>query len=167
MRRWIKASLESRAPAATILIRLMVGGVFVSEGIQKFLFPAARGTGRFERIGLPAAELLGPLVGATEILCGALLLLGLFTRLASIPLIVTMLVALLTTKLPILLGESFWGLELRELSSYGFWSMAHESRTDFSMLLGSIYLLIVGGGRLALDELFYRRASDERPKRGR
>lgn len=167
MRRWIKASLESRAPAATILIRLMVGGVFVSEGIQKFLSPAARGTGRFERIGLPAAEFLGPFVGGAELLCGALVLVGLLTRLAAIPLIVTMVVAIVTTKIPILLGESYWGLTLRELSSYGFWSMAHEARTDFSMLLGSIYLLIVGGGRLALDALFYRRASDERPKRGR
>jgi uncharacterized membrane protein YphA (DoxX/SURF4 family) len=149
--------LASSAPTATILIRLMVGGVFLSEGIQKFLEPASRGAGRFERIGLPAAELLGPFVGATEMLCGALVLLGLLTRLASVPLIATMLVAIVTTKVPILLGSEFWGLHLRELSSYGFWSMAHEARTDFAMLLGSIFLLIVGAGPLALDTALQRR----------
>lgn len=146
----------SRAPAATLLIRLMVGGVFLSEGFQKFLYPAARGAGRFERIGLPAAEFLGPFVGATEIVCGSLILLGLLTRLAAVPLVVTMLVALVTTKLPILLGYGFWGLSLRRLPSYGFWSMAHESRTDFSMLMGSLFLLAVGAGPIALDALLRR-----------
>lgn len=150
--------LASNAPAATILIRLMVGGVFLSEGIQKFLDPVARGAGRFERIGLPAAELLGPFVGATEILCGLLVLLGLLTRVAAVPLIATMLVAIVTTKIPILLGSGFWGLQLRALSSYGFWSMAHEARTDFAMLLGSIFLLIVGAGPLALDAALRRRS---------
>lgn len=149
--------LASSAPTSTILIRLMVGGVFLSEGIQKFLKPASLGAGRFERIGLPAAELLGPFVSATEILCGTLVLLGLLTRLASLPLIATMLVAIITTKVPILLGSGFWGLQLRELSSYGFWSMAHEARTDFAMLLGSIFLLIVGAGPLAVDAAFQRR----------
>jgi putative oxidoreductase len=149
--------LASSVPSSTILIRLMVGGVFLSEGIQKFLDPASRGAGRFERIGLPAAEFLGPFVGATEILCGALVLVGLLTRLASVPLIATMLVAIVTTKVPILLGSGFWGLQLRELSSYGFWSMAHEARTDFAMLLGSIFLLVVGAGPLALDAALQRR----------
>lgn len=87
----------------------------------------------------------------TVFVYGVLVLLGLLTRLASVPLIATMLVAIVTTKVPILLGSGFWGLQLRELSSYGFWSMAHEARTDFAMLLGSIFLLIVGAGPLALD----------------
>jgi putative oxidoreductase len=143
--------LASNAPTSTILIRLMVGGVFLSEGVQKFLEPTSRGAGRFERIGLPAAEILGPFVGATEITCGLLVLVGLLTRVAAIPLIATMLVAIVTTKVPILLGTAFWGLHLRELSSYGFWSMAHEARTDFAMLLGSIFLVMVGAGPLALD----------------
>ena len=157
MKRWIDRLLDSKAPASTLLIRLMVGGVFFSEGIQKFLDPAARGAGRFERIGLPAAEILGPFVGVTEITCGLLVLLGLLTRVAALPLIATMLVAIVTTKVPILLGETYWGLHLRELSSYGFWSMAHEARTDFSMLLGSIFLVIVGAGPLALDAALQRR----------
>lgn len=150
--------LRSNAPASTLLIRIMVGGVFLSEGIQKFLYPAARGAGRFANIGLPAPELLGPFVGIVEIVCGALVLLGLFTRLAAIPLIFVMLVAIVTTKVPILLGESYWGLSLRKLQSYGFFSMAHESRTDFSMLLGSLFLAIVGAGPLSLD----RRIADSR-----
>lgn len=149
--------LVSNAPAATILIRLTVGSVFLSEGIQKFLDPMARGAGRFARIGLPAADLLGPLVGATEIICGVLLLLGLLTRLASIPLIVTMFVAMVTTKIPILLGTGYWGLNVRELSTYGFWSMAHASRTDFAMFMGSLFLLIVGSGPWAVDVILARR----------
>jgi uncharacterized membrane protein YphA (DoxX/SURF4 family) len=80
-----------------------------------------------------------------------LLLVGLATRLAAIPLIINMTVAIVSTKIPILLGHGFWGFSLRELSSYGFWSMAHESRTDFAMLLGSAFLLLVGSGPCALD----------------
>ena len=75
----------------TILIRLMVGAVFLSEGIQKFLFTDTRGAGRFEKIGLPYPEFLGSFVGTFEVICGFLLLIGLFTRLASLPLIVIML----------------------------------------------------------------------------
>jgi len=92
----------------TILIRLMVGAVFLSEGIQKFLFPAIRGTGRFEKIGLPAPEFLGPFVGSFEIVCGALILAGLLTRLASIPLITIMLVAIATAKADVLMEKGFW-----------------------------------------------------------
>jgi putative oxidoreductase len=76
--------------------------------------------------------------------CGALILLGLLTRIAAIPLIVVMIMAIFSTKIPILLGHGFWGFSLRELSHYGFWSMAHEMRTDWSTLLGSVFLLIVG-----------------------
>jgi putative oxidoreductase len=128
----------SDTPASVALIRLMVGAVFLSEGLQKFLFPDQLGAGRFVKIGLPAPELLGPFVGSFEIACGLLVLIGLFTRLAVIPLIVIMLVALATTKLPMLAAQ-------------GFWHMAHESRTDWSMLLGSLYLLSVGAGAWSLD----------------
>lgn len=141
----------SRAPAATLLIRIMVGAVFVSEGIQKFLYPAALGAGRFAKIGIPAPEIMGPLVGGLEIVCGALVFLGLLTRLAALPLIGVMAVAIVSTKVPILLGEGFWGFQLRKLPAYGFWSMAHEARTDLSMLLGSSFLLLVGAGPVAID----------------
>lgn len=122
----------------TIIIRLIVGAVFLSEGIQKFLFPAIRGAGRFEKIGLPSPEFLGSFVGTFEILCGALILLGLLTRLASIPLFVIMIVAIATTKAEVLANQ-------------GFWEMMHGSRTDWSMLLGSIFLLIKGGGYWSMD----------------
>lgn len=116
----------------------MVGGVFLSEGIQKFLFAAEVGAGRFGKIGLPNPELLGPLVGGCEIACGTLVLLGLFTRLAVLPLLTIMVVAILSTKIPILVES-------------GFWKMAHAARTDFSMTLGSLFLLITGSGPWSLD----------------
>lgn len=126
------------APASTILIRLMVGAVFVSEGIQKFLFPTEIGSGRFAQIGLPEPEFLASFVAVFEIVCGCLVLFGFLTRIAVIPLIIIMLVAIISTKVPILLNN-------------GFWKMAHETRTDFSMLLGSIFLLINGAGSFSLD----------------
>lgn len=130
--------LASEAPPAVLLIRLIVGAVFLSEGIQKFLFPGALGVGRFAKIGIPAPEILAPFVGACEIVCGLLLLAGLLTRLAAIPMFINMLVAISTTKVPILLEK-------------GFWAAAHESRTDFAMLLGSLFLLTVGAGPWSLD----------------
>lgn len=139
------------APAATVLVRLMVGAVFLSEGLQKFLFVEALGVGRFERIGIPAPALMAPAVGTIEVVCGALILAGLLTRFASVPLILVMLGALITTKLPILLGHDLGPFVVRDLDRYGFWSMAHESRTDFAMLLGSVFLLIVGAGRWSID----------------
>ena len=147
------------APASVILIRLSVGAVFLVEGIQKFLYPMEVGAGRFARIGIPAADLMGPFVGVVEILCGSLLLLGLLTRLAAIPLIIDMVVAIISTKIPILLGHGFWGFSLRQLPYYGFWGMAHEARTDFAMLLGSIFLLIVGGGMWSIDRWLVSKAS--------
>jgi putative oxidoreductase len=143
--------ISTNAPASVILVRLMVGAVFLTEGIQKFLFPAEVGAARFAKIGIPNPEVMAPFVGVVEIVCGTLLLLGLLTRMAAIPLIINMLVAILSTKIPILLGHGFWGFSLRSVPYGGFWGMAHEARTDFSMLLGSIFLLIVGAGALSLD----------------
>ena len=141
----IRRLLASDAPAAVWLIRLLVGAVFVSEGIQKFLFPAELGVGRFTKIGIPFPEILAPFVGGVEIVGGFLLLLGLCTRLAAVALIVDMLVAMATTKLPVLLKE-------------GVWKMAHEARTDWSMLLGTLFLLLVGAGAWSLDALLLRAA---------
>jgi putative oxidoreductase len=151
--------IATSAPASVILIRLGVGGVFLSEGIQKFLYPGENGVGRFTKIGIPAPEVMAPFVGVIEIVCGALILIGLLTRLAAIPLIIDMLVAILSTKIPILLGHGFWRFSLRPLPYYGFWGMAHEARTDFAMLLGSIFLLIVGAGAWSLDARIGRRAA--------
>jgi len=148
---------RSDAPAAVLLIRLLVGGVFFEEGIQKFLFPELLGAGRFGRIGIPWPNAMGPFVGAVEIFCGALLLAGFFTRLASIPLLITISVAILSTKIPILLGHAYGPFHLAQLNRYGFWSMASESRTDFSMLLGLLFLLIVGAGPWSLDARLIKR----------
>jgi uncharacterized membrane protein YphA (DoxX/SURF4 family) len=147
------------APASTILIRILVGAVFLSEGIQKFMFPAEVGAGRFVRIGIPAPEIMGPFVGVVEIVGGTLLLLGLCTRLAALLLLLNISVAILSTKIPILLGQGFWTFNLPKLARYGFWSMAHEARTDFSMWLGSLFLIIVGAGRWSLDARLAERLS--------
>ena len=143
---------HTNAHASVILIRILVGAVFLTEGIQKFLFPAEVGAGRFAKIGIPSPEIMGPFVAIVEILFGTLILFGLITRLATIPLIIDMLVAIFSTKIPILLGHGFWGFSLRQLPYYGFWGMAHEARTDFCMLLGSLFLLIVGAGGWSLDK---------------
>jgi putative oxidoreductase len=135
--KWQKL-LASNASPAIILIRLIVGGVFFSEGVQKFLFPGDLGVGRFVKIGIPFPEVMAPFVGVVEIAGGALLLAGFLTRLAAIPLIIDMLVAITTTKIPI-------------LQKNGFWAMAHEARVDYAMLLGCIFLFIAGAGTWSLD----------------
>jgi uncharacterized membrane protein YphA (DoxX/SURF4 family) len=134
------------APAATFLVRILVGSVFLSEGIQKFLFPEL-GAGRFAKIGIPAPDIMGPFVGGCEVACGALLIIGLLTRLAAIVLLIDISVAILSTKIPVLLGHGFLGFSLPKVPHYGFWSMMHEARTDFSMWLGLLFLLLVGAGR--------------------
>jgi putative oxidoreductase len=143
-----RSSSSIESPAAIFFIRAMVGSVFLSEGIQKFLFSESLGVGRFVKIGIPAPEIMAPFVGVVEILFGALILLGLFTRLASIPLLIDIVVAILTTKIPMLLES-------------GFWKMAHEARTDLSMLLGLLFLLIVGGGRWSLDGIRAKRSDNQ------
>lgn len=139
----------------------MVGSVFLSEGIQKFLFAAQRGPGRFEGMGFPAPEFFGNFVGVFEILAGLLILGGLLTRAGALTTFMIMTVAIVVTKIPIAFGASFGPFELRELSTYGFWSMAHEIRTDWAMWLGSIFLMIRGGGRWSLDARIYQKLKSE------
>jgi putative oxidoreductase len=128
----------ARTAKAVLLIRILVGWVFLSEGIQKFLFPDSLGIGRFAKIGIPWPQVMAPFVGVVEIACGALLLIGLMTRLATIPLLIDICVALYSTKIV-------------TLAKNGLWGTLHEARTDVSMLLGLIFLLLVGGGTLSLD----------------
>lgn len=116
-----------------LLLRLLVGWVFLSEGIQKFLFPSALGAGRFEKIGIPAPQFTGPFVGVVEILCGAMLILGIATIYAVVPLLIDIGVAIATTKVPM-------------LHKQGFWAAMHEGRTDFCMLLGLIAIACLGAG---------------------
>ena len=96
---------------------------------------------------------MGPFVGVVETVCGALIIIGFLTRLAAIPLLIIMIVAIVSTKIPILLGHDIWIFHVPKLSRYGFWSMMHEARADFTVLLGSIYLLIEGAGRWSVDAM--------------
>ena len=134
------AIFHSKPTRAFILIRLIVGLVFVSEGIQKFLFPELVGAGRFEKIGFENPEFWALFVATFEIICGTLVLIGLLSRIASIPLLIIMITALITTKIPILLDK-------------GFWQMAHDSRTDFAMTLLLIFLIIYGAGKWSVDNM--------------
>lgn len=140
----LKKILHTDDAKTTLIIRLMVGAVFLSEGIQKFLFADTLGAGRFAKIGLPNPEFLGPFVGSFEIVSGILILVGLFTRLAALPTFIIMVVAIATTKAEVLQNQ-------------GFWEMLHGSRTDWAMLLGSIFLMIKGGGRWSADKHFNNR----------
>jgi uncharacterized membrane protein YphA (DoxX/SURF4 family) len=149
--------LATEAPRSVVLVRVLVGAVFLAEGIQKFLYPAEMGVGRFVKIGIPAPEIMAPLVGVAETVCGILIILGLLTRLASAIMFINISVALLSTKVPILLGHSFGPFSLPKLPRYGFWSAVHEARTDACMWLGSLFLIIVGAGLLSADALLTRK----------
>jgi putative oxidoreductase len=132
------AAWTDRAAKAVLLIRILVGWVFLSEGVQKFLFPEALGVGRFVKIGIPWPQVMAPFVGVVEIVFGSLLLIGLLARLATVPLLFDICVALYSTKIV-------------TFAKNGFWGTLHEARTDVSMLLGLIFLLLVGGGAWSLD----------------
>jgi uncharacterized membrane protein YphA (DoxX/SURF4 family) len=155
MNLWKKNTAPTGADA-NVLIRLVVGGVFLNEGILKFLYPAAQAAGRFAKIGIPYPDILGPFVGTVETLCGAMVILGLLTQPAAIALFIDISVAIFTTKIPVLLGHGFLGFSLMELPHYGFLSMVHEARTDFAMWFGLLFLLITGPGRLSADALIKR-----------
>jgi len=149
LRRWGIAVISSQAPTATILIRFLAGGVFFTEGVKKFLFPAQWGVGRFINIGIPFPEFTGPFVGVVEIVCGLSLLLGLFTRLGALLLLIDISVAIATTKIPILLKS-------------GFLAMEDPARTDYSMFMSTLFLLIVGAGPWSLDACIVSRLKDRR-----
>jgi putative oxidoreductase len=134
----LKQIIQTNRHVAPLIIRLMIGAVFLSEGIQKFLYPAELGAGRFQKIGLPNPEFLAPFVGFFEIACGILVILGFVTRLAVIPLLIISSTAILTTKVPMLLQK-------------GFWPAAHEIRVDYCMWLGAFFLFVTGAGSLSVD----------------
>ena len=140
----IKSFIFSTASDNRVLLpRLIVGLIFLSEGVQKYLFPELVGTGRFEKIGFVDPAFWAYFAGTFEIICGSLVLLGLFIRFAAIPLFIIMMTAFVTTKWPILIDK-------------GFWAMAHEYRTDFAMTLLLIYLIIYGAGKWSLDSCLFK-----------
>jgi len=146
--RWLFRPGGGTAPPVTILIRLAVGGVFFASGLIKFLYPN-QGVGRFARLGIPAPETLAPFVGFVEIAAGLLLMAGLATRLAAVPLVFNMVVAIVTSKLPLLVGA---GPEpVAAAPKVGFWAFAYQSRLDFAMLAACLFLLVAGAGAWSLD----------------
>src|SRR5690625_4100190 len=134
----VASDRAKQAWIAVPIIRLMVGAVFLSEGVQKFLYPVLRGAGRFAEIGLPVPDIMGYGVGAIEVVAGAMVLIGFYTRQAVVPLAVIMVGAIVTTKIPILLGQGFGPLATPNVSEYGFWSMAHAVRPAWVVRVGSI-----------------------------
>lgn len=140
MKKILNVILFTVSDYRSVIPRLIVGLIFLSEGIQKFLFPDTIGAGRFQQIGFHDPEFTAAFVAVFEISCGILLLAGFITRLAVIPLFIVIITAITTTKIPI-------------LSEKGFWAMAHEARTDFAMTLLLIYLFIFGAGRPSLDRM--------------
>jgi len=148
------------APAATVLLRLMAGGVFFWEGILKFVY-TNQGIGRFTKLAMPFPEFTANFVGVVEIVGGLLLILGLFTRFVAFIFIIEMIVAILSTKITLYLGT--YPLPLPPAPpQIGFWAVLHEIRSDYAQILTSAFLLIVGSGRFSLDAYFARKSKPDR-----
>jgi putative oxidoreductase len=147
-------AVGGHASRANFVIRAAVGGVFLVSGTAKFLFEN-QGPGRFAKLGFPAAREIAAFVGGTEIVCGALLVLGLFVRLAAVPLAVDMVVALVTTKIPLLFGA---GPEpVSSAPKTGFWAFAFQARLDVTMVFACVYLIVTGAGLWSIDAVRARR----------
>lgn len=132
------------------LIRIIVGLVFLTEGILKFMYPGELGAGRFAHIGLPWPHYLAPFVGAVEIAGGAALILNLYAGDAALLLLIVILTAIFTTKVPILLGHRLGAFNPPKLEHYGFFSFIHEARTDLAMLFGLVAILLDSGMKISL-----------------
>jgi uncharacterized membrane protein YphA (DoxX/SURF4 family) len=129
----------ARGPASIVLIRFAAGVIFLTQGILKFIDPNL-GVVRFARIGFPHPYFTAHFVGTFEIVCGFLVLLGLWTRAAAVPLLIVISTAIATTKVPELFR-----------ASQGFWYMVSDARTDFAMFCSLVFLILVGGGAWSLD----------------
>jgi uncharacterized membrane protein YphA (DoxX/SURF4 family) len=143
MKRVVNNILATTASPVQVA-RITVGLVFLTEGIQKFLFPAILGIGRFEKIGFSNPDFWTYFTGTFEIICGILIIAGFLTRFASIPLIIIMVTAFITTKIPI-------------LTAHGFWNFAHEYRTDFCMTMLLLFILYYGGGGFSVENRIFGR----------
>lgn len=126
-------------PAGIVLIRLAVGLIFFTQGILKYIDPNM-GVVRFTRIGFPLPYFTAHFVGTFEIACGLLVLLGLWTRAAAIPLLIVITTAIATTKIPELFR-----------ANQGFWCMVSDARADFAMFCSLLFLISAGGGAWSFD----------------
>jgi uncharacterized membrane protein YphA (DoxX/SURF4 family) len=141
-------------PKSTLLLRLMAGGVFLWEGILKFVY-TNQGIGRFTKLGMPFPHFTADFVACLEIVGGLLLLSGLMTRLIAVPLLVEMIVAILSTKISLYLGTS--PLPLPPVPPrVRIWAVFHEIRSEYAQLLTTAFLLINGPGKWSLDALLQR-----------
>ncbi len=129
----------AQAPASILLIRLAVGLIFLTQGILKYT-DGNMGVVRFARIGFPHPYFTAHFVGAFEMVCGFLVLLGLWTRAAAVPLLIVIATAIATTKIPELFR-----------AGQGFWYMVSDARTDFAMLCSLLFLILAGGGAWSVD----------------
>jgi putative oxidoreductase len=145
---WVTSPVTT-APRATVLIRLMAGAVFLSEGILKFVY-ANQGVGRFTKLGFPLPGTVATAIGVFEIVGGILLLTGLYTRLIAIAFSFEMVVAILTTKISLYLGTSPLPLPAAP-PKVGIWAVLHESRSDWAQLICCVFLVLVGAGAMSLD----------------
>ena len=142
-------------PTSIVLLRLMAGGVFLGEGVLKFVY-TNQGVGRFTKLGFPAPHFTATADGWFEIIGGILLLSGFWTRLIALPFIIEMLVAMASTKIPLYLGTS--PLPLPPVPpQVGFWAVVHEIRSEYAQLLTCAFLLLAGPGRWSIDALLARR----------
>ena len=147
---------EERRNLSLILIRVMVGLVFLLEGILKFIRPEELGTGRFEALGLPFPHYLAPLVGGVEIVGGMAILLNIYAGDAALMLLIVIVTAVVTTKFPILLGRPLGPFPLEKLKEYGLLSFFHQARTDFCMILGLLAIVIDSGLRVGHKRRWYQ-----------
>jgi putative oxidoreductase len=152
--RWLWTSPVG-GPKASILIRLMAGGVFLWEGILKFVYHN-QGGGRFALIGIPMPETMATFVAVLEIVGGTLLISGLFTRLISIPFIIEMLAAILSTKIAMYFGTSHLPLPPAPPRT-GLWAVLHEIRSEYAQLMSALFLMIVGPGPWSGDAWLARK----------
>src|SRR5438128_10855560 len=155
---WLRNPPDDAA-AATLLLRVMAGGVFLWEGILKFVY-TNQGVGRFTKLGFPFPGATATFDGVLEIVGGILLITGLLTRLIAIPFIIEMLVAILSTKIPLYLGTS--PLPLPPVPpQVGFWAVLHEIRSEYAQFASCAFLLLAGPGRWSIDAILSRRRTDE------
>ena len=148
MKHTLKFVLKTVDDHRSLIPRILVGLVFLSEGIQKLLFPETLGAARFERIGFANPEFLAVFVAYFEIVCGILVLIGFAVRITSLPLLIIICTAIVKTKIPMGLEE-------------GFWKMAHEARTDIAMTLLIVFILVYGAGRLSMDYRIHRKLQSD------
>jgi putative oxidoreductase len=153
---WLMNPPQS-APRSTILIRLMAGGVFFWEGILKFVY-VNQGIGRFTKIGLPAPGPTAHFVAVLEIVGGLLVMSGFLTRLITVPFVIEMIVAILSTKVALFLGTSPLPLPPAP-PQIGIWAVLHEIRSEYAQIMCALFLLVAGPGPWSIDGLLARRRS--------